>query len=275
MYLRILLKLNKPLIYLIFEQIIDPGANKSDIDREESKGSFFTLLKEFFFFIPCLLIDLIEYFEKQFGMTTKPIWILLIIELVIVILYFLLPLIASSLILHEGKEILKGPIFTDTQKILGTYQSLSGESKINYNYNYGLSCWIYINPQPTSTSSAYTKYTSILNYANKPNILYNAKENTIQIKCQNKKNDLETIYEMKNVDYQKWMHFIINYSSGIVDVFIDNKLVASVDQIAPYMTRAKVTSGEDNGIHGGIKNVVYFKNPISKMKMDVLTYERN
>ena len=78
-----------------------------------------------------------------------------------------------------------------------------------------------------------------MNYANKPNILYNAEKNIIKIECQNRTNDMITIYEMKNVDYQKWMHFVINYSSGIVDVFIDNKLVASVDQIAPIYDYVK------------------------------------
>ena len=263
------------IFYLIFENVIDPNEDKSDAERKDAGSSFFTLIKELFFFIPCLLIDLVEYFEKQFGMTTKPVWILLIIELIIILLYFLLPLLASAIILHEGKEILKGPIFTDKQKILGTYQGLSGDSNINYNYNYGLSFWVYINPQPTSTNSSYTKYTSLLNYANKPNILYNAEKNTIKIECQKNTNDIVTIYEMKDLDYQKWMHFVINYSSGIVDVFIDNELVASVDQVAPYMTISNVTSGAKNGIHGGIRNVAYFKNPISKSKMDVLTYERN
>ena len=275
------------IIYLLFENFLDADSLKSKTDmtkenleknnkkREERGNQFFNLIKEAIFFIPCLLIDLIEYLEKQIGLTTPPIWILLIAELVIIILYFLIPFIIKNLVLHEGKEILKGPIYTNNLTNLGNYQNLTASSKINYNYNYGLSLWLYINPQPTSTNASYTKFTSLFNYANKPKILYNAKENIIRIICQNKKHDLITIYEMKNVSYQKWMHFVINYSSGIVDIFIDNNLVASVDGIAPFMTLDKITCGANDGINGGIKNIIYFNEIIPKNKLLLLFNSKN
>ena len=188
------------IFYSIFESFII-GESKNLTDKPD----VFNLFKQLFFFIPCLLIEFVKYIEYQFNITTKPVWILLLLELIIIVLYFLIPIVLKSIVFHEGKEILKGPVYTNNLTNLGTYQNLTMTKKLNYNYNYGLSFSLYINPQPTSTSPAYTKYTSLFNYANKPNILYNAKKNILKIVFQNNKNDLVNIYEMKNPSYQKWM----------------------------------------------------------------------
>ena len=81
-------------------------------------------------------------------------------------------------------------------------------------------------------------------------------------------NKLKTLF--KDIKYQKWLHFIINYNSGFVDIFIDNYLIASMDGIAPYMTTDKIKCGAINGINGGIKDVYYFTEIIPKDKILLL-----
>ena len=49
---------------------------------------------------------------------------------------------------------------------------------------YSISFWYYINPQPINTGIAYTKYTNILTYGNKPAIQYNAEKNMVRIQTQ-------------------------------------------------------------------------------------------
>ena len=242
------------IIYLLFF--------KKSATQDTEKTSHFKLFQELIFLIPCYLIDYIEYFEKQIGLTTKPVWILLLMELIIIAMYFIIPVVSKKIVLIKGNEILQGPIYTDVLTQLGPYQGINLDKTIDYNYNYGLAFKIYINPQPESTNVSYTKFTSLLNYANKPNILYNAKKNTLRIICLNGKNDLVTIYETTDIKYQKWIPFLINYSSGTIDVFIDDNLVATINQVLPYMTVDNITCGEDNGIHGGIKDVVYKDNGI-------------
>lgn len=234
------------------------------------KPTYFKLFQELIFLIPCYLIDYIEYFEKQIGLTTKPIWILLLMELFIIVMYFIIPLLSKTIRLIKGKEILQGPIYTDVLTRLGPYQGINLDKTIDYNYNYGLAFKIYINPQPESTNPSYTKFTSLLNYANKPNILYNAKKNMLRIVCLNGKNDLTTIYETTDIKYQKWLSFLINYSSGTIDVFIDDNLVATINEVLPYMTVDNITCGADNGIHGGIKDVVYTDNSTHEALKDVV-----
>jgi hypothetical protein len=133
-----------------------------------------------------------------------------------------------------------------------------------YNYNYSISLSLWINPQPINTNINYNRFTTLFNYANKPNILYNAKTNTIKIICETKKNHLVNIYESNNFPYQSWINFVIVLRTGIMDIFLNKKLVASVPNITPYMSSAKITAGEKDGINGGIKNVLYFNKPLDK-----------
>ena len=259
-------------VYLLLEHLIDPSPGQN---TENKHSNLFKFIKELIFYVPCMLIEYIEYFEHQFGMTTKPVWILLILELLVIIAYFLLPLLSKNIILHEGIVIQEEPVYTNVLNTLATYQNLKLSNNIDFNYNYGLSFYLYINPQPPSSSAAYTTYTSLLNYANKPNIEYNAEENSLRVICQDASNNIQTVYETNNIQYQKWMHFVINYSSGIMDVFQDSKLVATKDQLTPYMRMKMdiVTSGSKNGINGGIKKVIYFKQPLTKTQIQLLAYE--
>ena len=54
-----------------------------------------------------------------------------------------------------------------------------------------------------------------------------------------------------------------------MDIFINGVLVSSTPEIAPYMTYENVNAGQDNGIQGGICNVVYYKNTISASKINI------
>jgi hypothetical protein len=71
------------------------------------------------------------------------------------------------------------------------------------------------------------------------------------------------IYKNENMLLQKWNNFIINYNGGILDIFLNGELVKSVVGVVPYYKLENLTIGEDNGIKGGICNVVYFRKQLS------------
>ena len=60
-----------------------------------------------------------------------------------------------------------------------------------------------------------------------------------------------------------------NYD-GSLDVFINNELVSSTNGVVPYNGNTVITSGYDGGLFGGICNVRYFKDTISRGRISWL-----
>ena len=233
---------------------------------ENKQFSYFTLLKKMFFYIPCLFILFANFIKEQYNITAKPVWIILLLEMIIIGANFLLPYIFNKVTLTDGTQLLSDPIYLNNATTIGTFENLHKKitGKNKYNYQYALSTWIYLNPQPPNTSEAYSTYTQLLNYGGKPVIEYNGTTNTIRVHTKTKKNEFVTVYSTKKFAYQKWMNFVMNYDGANMDVFLDGELVGTQPNIAPYMSYDKVVAGKKDGIHGGICNVVYYDKPLSR-----------
>ena len=57
-----------------------------------------------------------------------------------------------------------------------------------------------------------------------------------------------------------------------MDIFLDGELVSSKPKIIPYMAHENLIFGANNGIHGGICNVVYSEKLLSKSNI-MLNYK--
>ena len=76
---------------------------------------------------------------------------------------------------------------------------------------------------------------------------------------------------LKNIATEKkWNHIVINYDGKTTDVFINNILVSTNPGVIPYNDNTQLTSGQLDGIHGGICNVTYFNDNISRGKINTL-----
>jgi hypothetical protein len=191
----------------------------------------------------------------------------------------------------KGNMILNNPIYLNNETILGTYENLNTQySKTNssknyadssedesdesneeqFIYNYAISSWIYINYQGANMNSSYSKYTTLLNYGNKPTIEYNGLLNKIRVRMAQGQDGLLDIYETTELKMNKWNNFFINYTGGTLDIFINGELVASEPGVVPYMEYDSVISGETPGIHGGICNVQYFNKALNKSSIESL-----
>lgn len=143
-------------------------------------------------------------------------------------------------------------------------------SKSRFAYSYALSGWFYINPQPPSTSLAYSKYTNILNYGKKVSLEYNGKLNKLRVmaatpaKDLSNNNMLKEVYTTSDIMYQKWNNIVINYDDGVVDVFLNGVLAGSASGVMPFMSFDDIVVGADHGIMGGMCNVNYYKNILSE-----------
>ena len=108
---------------------------------------------------------------------------------------------------------------------------------------------------------------NILNFDGRPQIIYNIQGNTLEVRMKSGSSK-KIIFEKQDFPLQKWHNVVVNYNGGVVDVFLNAKLIASESGILPIMKRANVILGEDNGVSGGITNVVYFSNYMSRTRIE-------
>lgn len=256
------------------------------------------LIINFILFIPCLIVILADEINKDIRLTPTPVYLLFIVLLVLVCLVFFLPILFQFIKNMNKNDLLKGegPYYLNTKRRIGSYQEFNkyvlankepsksyefdlsnpfnpdqwmniyyGKGRVNKfdkNYTYSISFYIYLNPQPKNTSLAYNKETELFNYGNKPVIMYDGNTRTFSIKSKTQMSEgaqLDTIYKTQDIKYQKWIYIVVNYGNNVVDVFMDGKLVGSMKNVPPYFADDKVTIGDDNGIHGSIKDIYYFE----------------
>ena len=223
--------------------------------------------------------DAFDYIGKftsgQYSASSMGSLLMLIFAIILLVVYFTMPSLFNKLNMQGGKQLVNKPVYIDSQYSLGTYQELNGSD--NLNYQYAISFWVFIDAMPPNTSASYSKFTSLLNFGNKPNVLYNGKTNTLMITMDQKdlkdttnnkltdfdENNNRIIYKDNNVLLQKWNNIIINYNGGILDIFLNGELVKSDIGVVPYYTIDNLTIGEDGGIKGGMCNVIYFSKALN------------
>lgn len=252
-------------IYLLLTPILSRG-------KDLNKKGVLAFIGSLLLYVPCLFINLIDWFKKELEITTKTTWVVLLILLILVGIKSLVPIILNKLIVTNGITLLNKPEQLNKQHTVGSFETLhSGKHKKNYNYS--LSFWVWINSVPPNTRKSYTKFTNILNFQDNPSIKYNALENTLQITCnpsENKSLDKTIIlHEIPNISLQKWNNIVINYDKGTMDIFMNGELVSSNPNIAPFLTNELITIGEDKGLEGRITNIVYFREILSAQKINL------
>lgn len=239
----------------------------TDGEPNDHKPSVMNLIMKIIKYIPCLMLELIDYIKYQYQITTKPIVILLLVEIALIALYFVLPWLMTNIFTHNSSQLLKDPVNLNIETNLGTFRDVNYVND-KFQYHYAISGWLYIDSLPPETNSKYEEYTSLINIGNKPNVLYNVAKNKLQIKMQTEGKNEKIIYETSEFYMQKWNNIVINYDGSTLDIFINNELVSSTSGLVPYNDNTMMTTGTNNGIHGGVCNINYFKENISRGKIN-------
>lgn len=248
-----------------------------------SKGGLFIrlfiFLVDVIFYIPCLLTDFIEFLKVEYKITTKTEWVLFLLVIILFILRWILPKITFNLISHKGIYLTE----RDDLYYLNEENNFNNIDVINnknndghYNkidYNFALMSWIYLEAQPPYTNNSYITNTNILSYGNGIKVECNPKNNEMIVSAKFE-NEYKTLYST-TIPYQKWINIVFNYNGGILDIFINNKLVSSTKEVVPFMIDNNIMTGKHNGIQGFIKNITYFKNRLTKNEINWLyNYEK-
>lgn len=243
------------------------------------QNKYYQMIANIVTFIPTLFNNLINIIKnnKQTQLYTEnksTYFYILFIEIVAIILFFTYPLIMKYIYAYGGIQLLNKPIYTDKERTIGTFENLKHQDK--FIYNYSISGWLYIDNISSNYNKNSNHYTNLLNYGEKPSIQYNASKNMLRVifEDSNENEDIENnkkiLFETSNIKLQKWNHFVINYNSGVVDIFINNELVSTTNNNISYMTIENIITGSENGIPGGICNVIYYPNTLSKYHISLL-----
>lgn len=240
----------------------------------------------FIFYIPCLLIDFSNYILNEFKMTSRPVYMLFIVEIILILLYIYLPdLIKRANNTSDVIVLLESGAFLDSRQVIGnSYQlrmlgpwppnSVVPSTTFQYRRSYAISMWTYLNIQPPNNKS-YSEETQIFNYGNgKPKISYF--NNTEVDKSKDKyiiyfTNDKtgETSYDL-TMPSQKWNNIVFNYYSDKVDLFINGNLERTFqlsNNIPIYLATDNIEIGSKAGLSGAICNIRYYINPLSKTQI--------
>lgn len=189
-------------------------------------------------------------------------------------------------IFQKGILLLNEPVYFSQKMQLANNKNFQEIRVEDFKYNYSISCWFFIHSQAPNYKSSYNKFAHILNYNYEPVIGYDAKKNELIIKSKKanhmratnkkQKNLLRDIYVENKFKLQKWHNLVINYVGGTIDVFLNGELVTSEKRMVPFKTFNSMIAGQDDGISGGICNVIYYPSYISKTKIKSnYTYLKN
>jgi hypothetical protein len=252
-----------------------------------NKGSLFDVIIKLIFYIPCLFTDIfngiVNFVTNEYNSTTKSSLYMFALAIILFIIYFGSSKLQNLMTLQGGQLLINQPVYLYDFYNLGTFQKLNGSE--NPDYQYAISFWLFLDAMPPNSNINYKTYTSLLNFGNKPNILYKADTHSFIITMQQEKlrenttnpllefddNGNIIIYKSNKMLLQKWNNIVINYNGGTLDIFINNELVKTVVGVIPYMNNDSLTSGTTGGIYGGICNLVYY-NKVLKLSNIYYSY---
>jgi hypothetical protein len=224
------------------------------------------------FYIPCLLLDFLQYINNDLKQAPKAVYVLLVLEAILALLYIYVPKIQTSIAkaasLKDGVPVVKEPIRLDNVSNLASYvemQTVKPKPDDIINNKYAISSWIYVVPLPPSTSP-YNRDAVIYEFKDyHPALMFNGSTN--KFKCYFNR----SVSKEFTMPLQKWNHVVTNYTKSGVDLFINGSLVHTVPRDAQNEGLAMgdiIVVGEDAGLSGGVCNMVYFSRPLLKPEIE-------
>jgi len=160
---------------------------KSEKDYQGASGDSIPLfILKVLKYIPCFILDIVDAAKREYKLTTKPVWILLCVEVVLVGLYFLAPIIMQATVYKNSITVL--PDVSDLSKYrdlgslenVGIVRTSECSNKTKRKYDYAFSAWLFFSPHPPSVAKGSTKFVPVLDINGTPTVSYKATTNELQ-----------------------------------------------------------------------------------------------
>jgi len=250
------------------------------------------------FYIPCLFGDFVKYMKNQIGITPNVSYVLFVIEIILIMMYFYVPILMRTVITSNSTVLLNDPIFLNNEMTVasgdffqlkpndnlssGNLFSKSLDKPTYRDSNYAVSFWVYLNPGSSSDDKYQTAH-SIFNYSSnsdysvgKPSVKFQNDGHTHKSKYiitfTDNPNATTVPYEL-TLPHQKWHYFVFNYFNSKADLFINGILERTFvfDGINNTPNSGQpsdnITVGQIGGLNGAICNVNYYTDVLPKTQI--------
>lgn len=166
--------------------VYDSAAKKEKEYEGSNPNSVILFIIKVFRYIPCLIIDGVNWVRREFNITTRPVWILLLLEAVIIGGYFLVPLILNATIFSGSTALTQDIVDISSAKQLQTMENVGivrtpeCSSKLKTKHSYAISGWMFFSSHPPSMTKGGSQFVNVLDFNGVPRIEYNSSTNELR-----------------------------------------------------------------------------------------------
>jgi len=229
------------------------------------------------FYIPCLLLDFIEYIKAELKITPSTTYVLFALEFAILLSYLLIMKLSKYVPKSTTKGLTPVPIYLNKVTQLADSSTLAmipfndTTTDMNeYRVNYSVSFWAIVS-QPAETFMLFLLGDPQELDKGKPRVMYEKGQYAFYLTSQP---DAKSNPQLKmTLPIQKWNYFVISYDEHKVNVFVNGNLEKTYHftkaEMPEYTNRDTISAGSDspNKNLGAICNVQYHKVPIGQYEV--------
>lgn len=113
------------IIYSLTKKYVLPGKNPVIL--------WLKFLFKFLFYIPCLVVDFVEYINHQLEITPNTVVSLLIIEVCLLLILHYYPSFVKNVVINDGKLIVNEPLYLNVKQMVATVPEIFPKTDIKTN----------------------------------------------------------------------------------------------------------------------------------------------
>lgn len=232
-------------------------------------------------YIPCLVSDYLKYLLSEFNATPLVVYVLFFIEIILLLIYFYMPILWKTALGQNGTVVIKDPEYLYKKTVVAnsdislipesinpSFQSIDSNGALGNSLKrmasgmrlkqFGLSMWIQVNATNIPID------VQLFDYAQgSPSVIYLGQSELWKFRFSNSENHVP--YYTK-VPFQKWNFIVFNYRGNYVDLFINGNLEKTYpfqdNEYPEYFNADTMTIGDTNGVDGAICNVMFYSKPL-------------
>jgi len=260
-----------------------------------AQTGWFGFALDVLFFIPCMIRDLIVVIMGELANTSRTLYILLILEILLVLGYVYFPMIWEWLTRPLGSiSILQGGVYLNTPQTISNHvtpwMDKTQPNGPHFRNKYGISFWINVTNHSPNVQG-YDTPKMVFDFGNgKPTLKWNP--NNIEKPRTNDDYRVKTTdigefelilgenvppvpLSLEILPFQKWNCLFFQYDEkNQVDVFVNGKLVhhTTLDTLPVFTTSTSMIVGDKHGLQGVIAGVNYYITHISTFEIQSIPF---